>query len=80
MRFVGRELAMRLKQTITPEQLEQIRGRFADILSDGTFELRGPLDEELDEPALRDLPRLVFNFNRRSAGRLRQLISYLNEL
>src|SRR6478609_8638350 len=80
IRFVGRELAMRLKQTITPEQLEQLQGRFADILSDGTFELRGPLDEELDEPALRDLPRLVFNFNRRSAGRLRQLISHLNEL
>jgi uncharacterized protein (TIGR00730 family) len=80
MRFVGRELAMRLKQTITPEQLEQLRYRFADLLSDGTFELRGPLAEELDEPALRDLPRLVFNFNRRSTGRLRQLISYLNEL
>ena len=80
MRFVGRELAMRLKQTITPEQLEQLRDQFTDLLSDGTFELRGPLAEELDEPALRDLPRLVFNFNRRSTGRLRQLISYLNEL
>lgn len=80
MRFVGRELVMRLKQTITPEQLEQIRDRFAELLSDGTFELRGPLAEELDEPALRDLPRLVFTFNRRSAGRLRQLISHLNEL
>ncbi len=80
IRFVGRELAMRLKQTITPEQLEQLRDRFADLLSDGTFELRGPLAEELDEPALRDLPRLVFSFNRRSTGRLRQLISHLNEL
>ncbi len=80
MRFVGRELAMRLKQTITPEQLEQLRDRFADLLSDGTFELRSPLTEELDEPTLRDLPRLVFNFNRRSAGRLRQLINHLNEL
>jgi len=80
MRFVGRELVMRLKQTITPEQLEQIRDRFVELLSDGTFELRGPLAEELDEPALRDLPRLVFTFNRRSAGRLRQLISHLNEL
>ncbi|MBS0183380.1 MAG: LOG family protein [Nitrospira sp.] len=80
IRFVGRELAMRLKQTITPEQLEQLRDRFVDLLSDGTFELRGPLAEELDEPALRDLPRLVFNFNRRSTGRLRQLINHLNEL
>lgn len=80
IRFVGRQLAMRLKQAISPEQLERIRERFSDLLSDGTFELGGPLDEELDEPSLRDLPRLVFNFNRRSAGRLRQLIAHLNEI
>jgi uncharacterized protein (TIGR00730 family) len=80
IRFVGRQLAMRLRQTISAEQLEQIRERFTDLLSEGTFELRGPLEEELDEPALRDLPRLVFNFNRRSAGRLRQLIGHLNGL
>lgn len=80
IRFVGRQLAMRLKQAISLEQLEQIHEQFSDLLSDGTFELRSPLDEELDEPALRDLPRLVFNFNRRSAGRLRQLIAHLNGL
>ncbi|HMS83650.1 MAG TPA: LOG family protein [Nitrospira sp.] len=80
MRFVGRQLAMRLKQPISAEQLEQIRERFSDLLSDGTFELSGPLQEELDEPAIRELSRLVFNFNRRSAGRLRQLIHHLNDL
>lgn len=80
IRYVGPQLAMRLKQAISSEQLERIRMQFTDLLSAGTFELRGPLDEELDEPAVRDLPRLVFNFNRRSAGRLRQLIAHLNEL
>jgi hypothetical protein len=80
IRFVGRQLAIRLKQAISSEQLEQIRERFSDLLSDGTFELRGLLDEELDEPVLCGLPRLVFNFNRRSAGRLRQLIAHLNGL
>lgn len=80
MRFVGRQLAMRLKQPISPEQLEQIREHFSDLLSDGTFEQSGPLEEELDEPSIRELPRLVFNFNRRSAGRLRQLIHRLNDL
>ena len=80
IRFVGRQLAMRLKQTLSDEQLEDVQVRFSDILSEGSFELRGPLEEELDEPALRELPRLVFQFNRRSAGRLRQLIDHLNQL
>ncbi len=80
IRFVGRQLAMRLKNRISAEQLDQIQDRFSDLLAEGRFELRGPLEEELDEPALRELPRLVFSFNRRSSGRLRQLINYLNEL
>jgi uncharacterized protein (TIGR00730 family) len=80
IRFVGQQLAMRLQSPISDGQLEQIQERFGDLLAQGQFELRGPLDEELDEPALRDLPRLIFNFNRRSAGRLRQLIDHLNQL
>ncbi len=80
IRFVGRQLAVRLKQTLSTEQLEDIQARFSDLLSTGTFELRGALEEELDEPALQELPRLVFYFNRRSAGRLRQLIDHLNHL
>lgn len=80
IRFVGRQMAMRLKKTISPEQLDQIQEQFGDLLTEGRFELRGPLEEELDEPSLRDLPRLVFSFNRRSASRLRQLINHLNGL
>lgn len=80
LRFVGRQLAMRLKTPLSAEHLDKIQGSFPDLLAEGRFELRGPLDEELDEPALRDLPRLAFFFNRRSAGRLRQLIDHLNEL
>lgn len=80
IRFVGRQMAMRLKTPISAEQLDEVQGRFGDLLAEGRFELRGPLEEELDEPALRDLPRLVFSFNRRSAGRLRQLIDHLNRI
>jgi uncharacterized protein (TIGR00730 family) len=80
IRFVGRQLALRMKTPISAEQLEQIEQEFADLLSEGRFELRGALEEELDEPALKDLPRLVFNFNRRSASRLRQLIDHVNRL
>jgi uncharacterized protein (TIGR00730 family) len=80
IRFVGRQLAMRLKSTMSTEQLEQIQQLFGDLLTEGRFELRGALEEELDEPGLKDLPRLVFGFNRRSASRLRQLIDHVNGL
>jgi len=80
IRYVGRLLAMRLKTSITQEQVAGLHDTYSDLLSDGTFELRGPLPEELDEPDLKDLPRLVFTSNRRSASRLRQLIDHLNSL
>ena len=80
IRYVGRLLAMRLKTPISLEQVAGLHETFGDLLSEGTFELRGPLPEELDEPDLRDLPRVTFTSNRRSASRLRQLIDHLNAL
>jgi len=80
MRYVGRHLAMRLKSRLSDEQVATIHQQFSDLLLEGTFELRDALPEELDEPALKALPRLVFASNRRSAARLRQLIDHLNRL
>jgi uncharacterized protein (TIGR00730 family) len=80
IRYVGRLLVMRLKTSISLEQVAGLHQAFGDLLSEGTFELRGALPEELDEPDLRDLPRLAFISNRQSASRLRQLIDHLNRL
>ena len=80
IRYVGRLLAIRLKTGISQEQVAGLHDTFGDLLSEGTFELRGPLPEELDEPELRELPRLAFTSNRQSASRLRQLIDHLNAL
>jgi len=80
IRYVGRLLVMRLKTSITLEQVAGLHQAFGDLLSEGTFELRSALPEELDEPNLRDLPRLAFISNRQSASRLRQLIDHLNRL
>jgi hypothetical protein len=80
IRFVGRQLAIRIKSPLSPQQVQDLQTRFKDLLVDGAFEQRGPLPEELEEPALKDLSRVVFSFNRRSAGRLRQLIDHLNRL
>jgi uncharacterized protein (TIGR00730 family) len=80
IRYVGRFLVIRLKSSISPEQVASLHETFGDLLSEGTFALRGPLPEELDEPDLANLPRLAFTSNRRSASRLRQLIDHLNTL
>lgn len=80
IRYVGRQLVMRLTQSISPAQVASLHDQFSDLLSEGTFELRGHLTEELDEPDLAGLPRLTFMSNRRSASRLRQLIDHLNRL
>ena len=79
MRYVNDSLVFRLQQPISDAMLEKINTDFSDILSSGQFAVSGPLDEELDEPELKAMPRLTFHFNRRSLGRLRQLVDTLNE-
>ena len=78
MRYVRRELVLRLARPLDESFLDEINDEFADILAGGTFRQGGPLPEEEDEPELADMPRLIFRFNRRSLGRLRQLIDSIN--
>ncbi|MFG0289985.1 MAG: LOG family protein [Rhodopirellula sp. JB044] len=80
MRYVRDQLVLRLRVPLSEEQLEQIRTDFADIVKKGTYEQREPLPEESGEKELAAYPRLVFNFNRRSLGRLRMLINQINGL
>ncbi len=78
MRYVKNRLAFRLTERLSDELLEKINVEFTDILVDGRFELSAALPGEQDEPSLIALPRLVFRFNRRNLGRLRQLIDCIN--
>ena len=78
MRYVKNKLVLRLLNLPGQELLDAINENFTDILSGGEFTLTEALKEERDEPSLAVLPRLVFQFNRRSLGRLRQLIDALN--
>jgi uncharacterized protein (TIGR00730 family) len=77
-RYVGNRLVLRLHHAPTPGALARLEREFGDILSDGGFSAGPALPEEAEESALADLPRLVFSFNRRDFGRLRQLIDALN--
>jgi hypothetical protein len=78
MRYVKNKLVLRLIESPSAELMEQINREFTDILVEGQFTTSGPLRDEMDEPDLADLTRLVMRFNRRSLGRLRQLIDALN--
>lgn len=78
MRYVRDKLVLRLTDTISDELLARINDEFRDILKSGQFVLGRPLPQERSETELLHHPRLVFRFNRRSHGRLRQLIDALN--
>ena len=78
MRFVGEQLVLRLKEKISDDLLEQLNNDYQDILNGGSIVQSAALDDEQNEPELAEMPRLVFDFNRRSHGRLRQLINQVN--
>jgi hypothetical protein len=79
MRYVRTNLVLRLRRLPSEALIEEINNRFHDILIDGRFIVGEPLPEERDESELAELPRLIFHFNRRNFGRLRQLIDYINQ-
>ncbi len=78
MRYVRNRLVLRLAHQPSAALLDQINTEFSDILVEGRFESSQPLAEEKDQPDLAELSRLTFTFDRRSHGRLRQLVNLLN--
>jgi len=78
MEYVQNQLVLRLQESVPTARLTALEREFADIRANGRFLEQGPLAGESHQPLLSALPRLTFNFNRRSLGRLRQLIDALN--
>lgn len=79
MRYVKGDLVFRLQHALSPALLERLSEEFRDLLEGGTFEQTGALPDEINDPHLADLPRLRFRFDRRSLGRLRQMIDVINK-
>jgi uncharacterized protein (TIGR00730 family) len=78
MRYVRRDLVLRLQRPVSEATLRRICADFLDILAAGTFELTEADPDEANEAHLAALPRLRFRFDRHSMGRLRMLIDVLN--
>ncbi len=81
LRYVGEQMVLRMAQPLEPAQVEALKNEYADILiPGGDMQLTGPLADEINEPELMHLSRLVVDFNKRDFGRLRQLVDTLNDL
>ncbi|MGQ0636177.1 MAG: TIGR00730 family Rossman fold protein [Planctomycetaceae bacterium] len=78
MRFVRRKLVLRLNVELSDEFVDRLNVDFADILESGKIAKSSALPLESDDTHLIGLPRLVFHFNRKDIGRLRQMVDAIN--
>lgn len=79
LRYVEKQMVIRLSSGIDPQCVEELKDRFQDILiPGGSIYLSGPLLAEADEPEIANLPRLVVDFNRKDFGRLQSFIKAIS--
>ena len=79
MRYVGRDLVLRLKNWLPDALMKRIGQEFADIVVTGGYEMTNALPAEANDAAAANLPRLLFHFDRRNLGRLRMLVDLINQ-
>ena len=77
-RYIGEKLVLRLRRALSRQELEHLSHSFADILGPGGIEEAPMLPEEAEDSEMKALSRIQLGFNRRSFGRLRQLIDAIN--
>jgi hypothetical protein len=77
-RWVGQRLVIRIARRLTPAGLEKLNADFFGVCVNCQIEQTPALPEELDEPELAELPRLVLTPNRRNFGILRRLLDAIN--
>ena len=77
-RWLKREFVMRMNHPLSEQALAHLQTEFAGLRLSGEFQQLAYTGEEHDEPKFSHLTRLVFNFNGRDQGRLRELVDYIN--
>ena len=78
-RYVKDLFVIRLKFSLSDENVEQLNQEFSDILVKGKIEKSPALPQEIGDET-EHLPRLVFYYNQRDAGKLYQMISTINKM
>lgn len=80
LRFVGPNLYIRHKHPLDEAAVATLNANFADIITAGSIEVSDPSKAERTEKDRLEMHRLKLRFDKRSYGRLRDLINRLNQL
>jgi uncharacterized protein (TIGR00730 family) len=78
MRYVRKDLIVRLTRPIGDELVERLNEDFKDIIWEGRIDRVEADPLEANEPELMHLPRLRFRFDRHGHSRFRQMIDVIN--
>jgi hypothetical protein len=78
MRFVGRDLVLRVQSAPDAARLTQLNEEFGDLLASGEIRVSGPTPREERDGDELHLDRVVLRFDRYHWSRLRRLIDALN--
>lgn len=79
-RFVGNELVIRLQHAPSETALAALNEDFAEIIPGEPVRVVEATPEEREDDDVVSLPRIALGFDRKSYGRLRELIDRLNGL
>ena len=77
-RWVGKKLVIRISQSLTEAAIADLNKRFSDVVKTGKIARSEALPEELNQPEIAHLPRLVLTPDRHNFGRVRALIDAIN--
>ena len=80
MRQVRNSLVLRLEKELSDNDVAILNEKFPDLIKSGKIYKTSALPEEKDEPDLHSKPRITFSYNKKSAGRLNEMILLVNQL
>ena len=80
LRWFGKELVLRLRETPTDDELDALNERFAYLVREGRIERTEPRSVEIRDDDIPDAPRIVFTPQQRLIGELHRLIRAINSL
>ena len=78
-RWLKDQFVVRMRHALSEAALAQLNLQFSDLCKHGDIQQQQTGDERLDGSDLCRLPRLLFAFSGRNAGRLRELLDVINQ-